>query len=47
MEYEKFAISLPQDLVNEAREINKKTGRTFSGLIRVSLEKEISRIKED
>lgn len=40
----KIGISLPEPLFNEAKETAKQRGQTFSGMIRVSLEKEI--IKE-
>lgn len=44
---EQITITVPNDLMNRARVHCRKTGKTFSGLVRVAIEKEMGEVKND
>lgn len=43
MKKRKHTIVLPEKLSKEAQAVAEKTGRTFSGLIKISLEEELKK----
>jgi hypothetical protein len=43
---EKITISLPREQIITAKRFSKRTGRTLSGLIKVSLQKTLSNSSE-
>lgn len=43
---EKITISLPEEMASEYKDYARRTGRTFSGLVRVSLREKVEGEKD-